>query len=92
MVCPLGLQGPVEAFDLSVLPWAVRLDELLTDAVPGAEPGMTMGHENLRGCEDVRYLNQALRFPLYVNRPTPPTSWPGTASRRRLESPCRRCA
>ncbi len=56
-VCPLGLQGPVEAFDLSVLPWAVRLDELLTDAVPGAEPGMTMGHENLRGCEDVRYLH-----------------------------------
>ena len=24
-VGPLGLQGPVEAFDLAVLPWAVRL-------------------------------------------------------------------
>lgn len=35
-VGPLGLQGAVEAFDLAVLPRAVRLDELLGGAVLGA--------------------------------------------------------
>ena len=34
---PLGLQGAVQSFDLAVLPWAVRFDELLTDAVLGAD-------------------------------------------------------
>ena len=29
-VCPLGLQGPVEAFDLAVLPGAVRPDREVT--------------------------------------------------------------
>lgn len=36
-VGPLGLQGSVEALDLAVLPGAVRFDELLTDAVVGAD-------------------------------------------------------
>lgn len=36
-VGPFGLQGPVEAFHLPVLPRAVRLDELLTDTVRGAD-------------------------------------------------------
>ena len=36
-VGPLGLQGAVQSFDLAVLPWAVRFDELLTDAVLGAD-------------------------------------------------------
>ena len=35
-VGPFGLQGPVEAFDLAVLPWAVRLDEHLTCIELGA--------------------------------------------------------
>src|SRR5690242_1022426 len=34
-VGPFGLQGPVQALDLAVLPGAVRLDELL----PGPELG-----------------------------------------------------
>jgi hypothetical protein len=36
-VGPFGLQGAVEAFDLAVLPGAVRLDELLPDPVRGAD-------------------------------------------------------
>src|SRR5512139_1058881 len=53
-VGPLGGQGAVEPFDLAVLPGAVGLDELLPDAVPGAQlpqrvpvgPGV-VGHQSL---------------------------------------------
>ena len=38
-VGPLGLQGAVEAFDLAVLPGAVRFDEL----VPSPEGGYSRG-------------------------------------------------
>ncbi|GAA2460005.1 hypothetical protein GCM10010405_50320 [Streptomyces macrosporus] len=38
-VGPFGLQGPVEALDFAVLPWAVRLDELLPGAAGGADLG-----------------------------------------------------
>ena len=34
-VGPLGLQGSVEALDLAILPWAVRLDQEMRDVGVG---------------------------------------------------------
>ena len=43
-VGPLGLQCPVEAFDLAVLPRAMGSDELVCRSDPGDHLGSGLGH------------------------------------------------